>query len=95
MDFTSIESIMYGDVDDDDELNAELLALMEEEESASRRQAPARRQPAAAAAKQPVDFAQIDRLAKQISLEDSLSEHEGDDDDDAVENDTDLLVRKQ
>uniref|UniRef100_A0A914WVX9 DM14 domain-containing protein n=1 Tax=Plectus sambesii TaxID=2011161 RepID=A0A914WVX9_9BILA len=85
MDFSSIESIMYGNVDDDDELNAELMALVEDEKAASRAAAPRQ---AAAAAKQAVDFAQIDRLAKQISLEDPISD---DDDDETVENDVDLL----
>ena len=90
----NIDDMIYGNVEGDEELLAELRALTGEDETpkASPKMRRATRQPPAAQMKrQPdseVDFSQIEKLAKQISVEATVE----DSDDENIENDNDLMV---
>ena len=99
-----IDSMLYGDnLEDDAELMAELMMLSGEAESTpsvmarskpeartAPRVAPKTSKPTASTkpAQRPVDFDEIDRLTKQISVETTLNDDEddgGDIDDDDLE----------
>ena len=90
----NIDDMVYGNVEGDEELLAELRALTGEDHTpkASPKMARATRQPPPAQNKRQhtshVDFSQIEKLAKQISVEATVD----DSDDENIEHDDDLMV---